>query len=64
MVSKCALGINEQLQKRSVADVLSLREKIQKTQREGGGWQPYLLVHPRVKKLDGLVARQSGLLSH
>ena len=37
MVSKCALGINEQLQKRSVADVLSLREKIQKTQREGGG---------------------------
>ena len=37
LVSKCALGINEQPLKTSGADVLSARENIKKTSHGGGG---------------------------
>ena len=37
LVSKCALGINEQPLKTSGADVLSARENIKKTSDGGGG---------------------------
>ena len=37
LVSKCALGINEQPLKTSGADVLSARENIKKTSEGGGG---------------------------
>ena len=45
LVSICARGINEQLQKTSCADVLSSRKKICKT-LGGGGWQPPLTSPP------------------
>ena len=52
-VSKCARGMNKQLLKTSVTDVLSSRKKLRKTLRGGDPPPPPPLVRPRVEGLHG-----------
>ena len=62
LVSKCALGINEQPLKTSGADVLSSRENIKKTSDGGGGRKLLAVSFVKPVATDFKLFRQSDRL--